>query len=72
MLKGAKILTAQYQRGNLCIWALVDADETATEVRNFMIYGTGMTLPDNPGVYIDTVQEVDLFVWHIFEGVGNE
>ena len=38
--KGAQILTVQVQRGEPCIWALVDPD-APKEKRHFVLLGTG-------------------------------
>ena len=66
---GAEILSIQMQKGSICMWALEDPDAT-TWVRNFVVYGTGWDIGDNPGKYIGTVQD-DIFVWHIFEVEGT-
>lgn len=64
----AKILTVQMQYGICCLWALVNEENTAKELRKIAIYGTGNPLPDNPGEYIATFQMHggDL-VFHVFE-----
>lgn len=66
MPQEATILTAQYQFGELCLWAIVN---TASPVENkcFEIFGTGEPL-DLPAEapYIGTVQR-DGLVWHVFE-----
>lgn len=65
MPKGARVLSAQEQRGQLCLWAMVDPDQKC-EARLFAIHGTGNGLPDDPGEFIAAVQQGSL-VWHIFE-----
>ena len=63
----AIILDAQMQHGELCMWALVNADIPLGE-RRINIYGTGNPLPENYGRYISTVQSpAGMFVWHIFD-----
>ena len=64
----AKILTVQTQRGTPCLWALVNEENTAKELRKIAIYGTGNPIPDDPGEYIATFQmhNGDL-VFHVFE-----
>ena len=64
----AKILTVQTQRGTPCLWALVNEENTAKELRKIAIYGTGNPIPDDPGEYIATFQMHggDL-VFHVFE-----
>ncbi len=63
----AKIISAQFQKGVLCLWALVD-DEAPLEPRQIVICPTGGTRPDQYVNHIGTVQMAngDL-VWHIFE-----
>jgi hypothetical protein len=65
MPQGAQILTAQVQRGQLYIWALVNI-LAPTETRTIAVYGTGNALPKHLGDYIGTVQ-MPPFVWHIFD-----
>ena len=52
--EGAKLLTIGMQYDKPCLWAEVDTDKpkVSTVVRMF---GTGSTLPDNPGKYLGTV-----------------
>lgn len=68
----AKILSAQMQGEILQIWALcgenIELNENIElEKRTFAIYGTGNQTYEQVGTYIDTVQDNDGFVWHIFE-----
>jgi hypothetical protein len=68
MPAGAEILTAQVQRGQVCLWARVDPqkDDVRTQ-RNIRVAGTGHSVgPD--WKYIGTVHLMggDL-VFHIFE-----
>jgi hypothetical protein len=66
--KGAEILDAQMQRGNLHIWAIVDTNAPA-EPRTFCIHGTGHPLPHAINrKYLSSVQDGN-FVWHVFEVV---
>lgn len=63
---GARILSIQTQDdGEPYLWALVDPYAPAKEV-SFETYGTGWDVPDDPGTYIGTYQEVDTYVWHVF------
>lgn len=65
---GAKMLHVHEQNDNICLWAEVDAAETATEFRTFWVYGAGHSLPDDPGVYIGTVHlHVSSLVFHVYE-----
>ena len=67
MPKGAKLLSVQRQDGDICVWALVDP-VAPTETRRFAVYGTGQLVPDDPGAYVGTVQQLDgRLVWHVFE-----
>lgn len=77
----AVVLSADVQRGEICIWAKVPtdrpaaamarkiADVEAIRARTFLIYGTGHPMPDHDNFkFIGTVmlQSGDL-VLHIFE-----
>ena len=62
--KGAKILKAGMQGGEVKIWAEVDSSQP-TEERRVFVYGTGHLIPEN-ACYIDTVFDT-LFVWHVYE-----
>ena len=69
MPSGAQILSAQFQRGELCLWALVD-ERAKLEMRSFVVLGTGQPTTLNLR-HISTVQSDDQsFVWHIFETAG--
>lgn len=63
----SKVLSVQFQSGNLCMWALVDPkSETAT--RDIRIIGTGNQIDDSRtvGDFIGTVQQ-GRFVLHVFD-----
>jgi hypothetical protein len=63
----AKILTAQFQREILCVWAMCDPKQEKYEDRYFRVIGTGFDIDDTaPLKYISTVQN-GMFVWHVFE-----
>lgn len=64
MPAGAKVLTVQVQRGEVCIWALVDPSNRE-ETRRFRIAGTGHPIDDDVGSFIGTVQ-LGALVFHIF------
>lgn len=70
MPKGAKVLSAQSQGDNICLWAMVDPSEVS-ENRHFVVIGTGHDVPELHLVFIDTVQ---LFggslIFHVFEVLG--
>lgn len=62
--KGAHILKAGMQNGEVFIWAEVDSSQP-TEERSFCVCGTGHLIPKK-SCYIDTVFDGD-FVWHVYE-----
>lgn len=67
MHQGAKILCAQMQRDQLCLWAEVDPDQPL-EARMIEIYGTGHSMTSAPIQYIGTVQTTGgALVWHLYE-----
>ena len=67
MPKGAEILSIQFQRENLCVWALTDLDKEL-ESRHFFIARTGDPFPDNPSVFHSTFQLFDgSYIGHVFE-----
>lgn len=67
MPKGAKVITAQVQRGAVTLWAEVDPDAPRVE-RRFRIVGTGHPFEPIGLSYIGTVQN-GLLVWHVYEQV---
>lgn len=67
MPESAKILSAQIQNGEICLWALVFPENT-TESRRFRISGTGHPITEKVE-FIDTVQ-VDGLVFHVFEVIA--
>lgn len=63
----AQVLTAQIQRGEICLWAMVN-DEAPMEEREFRIIGTGHPVNESWRlIYIGTVQTSDGLVFHVFE-----
>lgn len=68
----AQILSVQWIRGTICIYALVDRDEFEVELRQFEIFGTGQPIPPQNvptekyflGTVVNRDQEL---VFHIFE-----
>uniref|UniRef100_A0A6H2A2W0 DUF7352 domain-containing protein n=1 Tax=viral metagenome TaxID=1070528 RepID=A0A6H2A2W0_9ZZZZ len=66
MPTGSHILTVQMQRGEPCIWAIVDPD-AFPEQRHFQLFGTGHPI-DGIGRYIGTFQLMGgNLVFHLFE-----
>jgi hypothetical protein len=70
MPEGAKILTAQMQGRDLCLWAIVDPDARHHEDRHIQIVGTGHLIEGLEDAkqfsYIASVQ-MGALVWHVFE-----
>lgn len=64
MPQGARLLSAQYQGGYLCLWAIVDTEAPGVQ-RSIRIVGTGHDATDC-GDYVSTVQQ-DGLVFHIFD-----
>lgn len=72
MPKGANILSVQWIRGQICIYALVDTDENMCEKHQFLIIGTGAQISLNPipvaHYFLGTVHNEDQsLVFHVFE-----
>lgn len=65
---GAHVIHVAEQLGILCMWAIVDPS-APTKSREFLIVGTGHTIPHGP----DTIHVGSAlcdggdFVWHVFE-----
>lgn len=68
MPKGAEILDVQVQRGEACVWALVNTNEEPIP-HHFTVVGTGQALGAylSLGKYIATFQ-AGSFVGHVFHG----
>ena len=65
----SQILSAQMQRGVLCLWVLVDTEDVAVPLNKSLeieVVGTGNPMPDVRRSHIGTVQD-GAFVWHVFE-----
>jgi hypothetical protein len=64
---GAEILTVQVQHRVPCIWALVDPEAPKVD-RYFRVAGTGHSLPENPGKYVGTFQQLEgNLIFHVFD-----
>ena len=67
---GAEILMVQKQRGEPCMWALVDPTKPK-ENRVFRVFGTGESIPYDMckcGNYLGTYQLYQgAYVFHVFE-----
>ena len=72
---GALCLTVQVQREQPCIWAMINETEKRTEIKKFMVAGTGhdLTFPPGESRYIGTFQLVGgSLVYHVFELARGE
>lgn len=70
--KGAKVLSADHQFGEIFIWILVNPDPTVEhEARKFEVYGTGHTIHGTEELeFIDSVMvNGHRFVFHVFERI---
>ena len=65
---GARVLHVDCQRGDLCVWVLVNPDpRMGKEDRTFRIFGTGHVITGITGLtYLGTVI-IEPYVWHVFE-----
>ena len=64
---GAKLLAAQEQNNQICVWAEVDT-EADTELVGFEVFGTGHEMTDAPREYIGTAFiDGGGFVFHIYK-----
>jgi hypothetical protein len=73
--KGAEILTIEIQnKDNVCLWAAVNPEEEQNETRRFVLFGTGMGIPDSLELkYIKTILISEgVFVYHGFEILNKE
>lgn len=67
MPANARILAAGDQREGFVIWVELDLD-APTIKRYFTVYGTGHSLPDDPGAYIGSAQFMNgQLVFHAYE-----
>lgn len=70
MPRGAQVLCAREQNGELYLWALVDPEEP-TEERHFDVFGTGHVIPpllEGGRRFVDTVlMHEGSLVLHVFE-----
>lgn len=67
MPRGSWILKVDNQRGDLCLWAMTNIEETETTFRHIEILGTGQVVSGMDGlVNIGTVV-IEPYVWHVFE-----
>ena len=65
---GAQILCIKMQNDELCMWALVDPDQTCNEAIKIRCAGTGHMIEEDVEYYIDTVMLLDgALVFHFFK-----
>ena len=65
--QGAQILCIKMQNDELCMWALIDPDQTYNEVVKIRCAGTGHEITEDVE-YIDTVMLLDgELVFHFFK-----
>lgn len=68
---GSKILTAQFQRGVMCLWFDRPVGAVDYEDRQILFTGTGHEFETKTWKYIATVQTDDQqFVFHVLEWVA--
>jgi hypothetical protein len=68
MPEDAKIISVAEQGELICLWAEVDPNAQCRTKRGIAIYGTGRTIPDDPGTFIGTVMlRGGALVYHIYE-----
>jgi len=69
MPKGARILSVQAQRNQVCLWAMVNPDpEIPSQTTEIEMHGTGHIFTEGNLKFIGTVlTENGNFVWHVFE-----
>lgn len=61
-----KVLSAQEQNGEICVWAWVNT-ETPSVNKIFAVFGTGNPVDIEGWRFIDTVQMPNGLVWHVCE-----
>lgn len=67
MPQGAETLHFGYQDHEGFVWAKVDTDKP-TELRRFIVVGTGFDIGDYAFKHIGTALD-GLLVWHLFEAM---
>lgn len=66
MPRGAKILKLAHKKSNPIIWAMVDTDKPIVQ-RLIRTFNTDQELPDEPGIYLGTVEMLGM-IFHCFDG----
>lgn len=74
MPKNAKILHADEQHGEICIWAELDPDDKDYRARMFEVFGTGHEMneePETKRVHIGTVKlQGGALIFHVYERIS--
>lgn len=69
MPRDARVLSAQVQHGKLCVWALVNPENTKVK-RQFLVLGTGHpagAVETLNLIFVDTVQmDGGAYIFHVF------
>lgn len=65
MPHGARILSAGLQGETICLWALVEPDNTPYRNMRIEIRGTGHPVNVIASDFVGTVQ-IGVYVWHVF------
>lgn len=63
-----RILTAQMQNEKITVWVQLDPEEEEQAEVDFFVVGTGQSSTDalQSATYINTVQDSQDLVWHVF------
>ena len=69
MPKEHKVLSVGVTQGDLCLWALVDAETEEYVYRTFYIVLTGQDVPDEDVYFSGTIVLED-FVFHVYSLKG--
>ena len=64
--EGAMVLSIGNQRGNLCLWAMVDPDRPTKPI-TIAILGTGHPINKDTKMKHLGSAVIEPFVWHVFE-----
>jgi hypothetical protein len=66
---GSKIIKIGFKNAKLCVWAIVDKNETKTYFRSFLPLGTGIDIPEvkDIGFVYQNSTESGPYVFHVFE-----
>ena len=69
--EGARPLHVGFQKGSMCLWALVDPGADKAPAR-LMIYGTGRSVDDEHLLHLGTIISSDhALVWHVFLDISK-